>query len=124
MKKHRAAQRIHGVISTFLQRYYPPTQTHMLISVMEVDLAPDGTNAKVFLSFLPIGVDDRKAEPAVQRIFQLIVDEKDEIKRQIVIQLGKAIRRIPELSFKRDQSARKASRVTQILNSEFSARES
>ena len=116
MTKYRAAQQLHGVISTFLQTHYPPTQTQMLITVMEVDLAPDGTNAQVGLSFLPVGPDDDQAEPAIQRTLQQIVDQKSDIKQQIAVQLGKVIRRVPELSFRRDQSARKASRVSQLFN--------
>ena len=115
MKKNRASQQIHRVISTFLQAHYPPSQTQLLITVVKVDLAPDGTNAKVALSFLPIGLDENEAEKTIQRVFQQLLDEKAYLKHQLSLQLGKRLRRIPELSFKRDQSARNVSKVWGLL---------
>ena len=115
MKKHRVPKLLHGVVSTYLMQNFPLASAKVFITVTEVNVSPDGAMAKVFLSFMPLGDATDNREKQVKAVMEMIESEKPSLKKYVSQHLGKKLRRIPSLYFERDQSALKASQVSQIL---------
>jgi ribosome-binding factor A len=78
-------------------------------TVTEVDVAPDLTTAKVYVSFLGKNYKKRDGIEALRRA-------KGHIKSELAKRIK--IRRIPDLTFLVDDTLDKAERIEEILNKE------
>ena len=115
MKRDRIPKLLHGVISTFLRDNFPLETIGVLVTVTEVWVSPDGLLAKVALSFMDVKTPQSKHDKAVKAVMAHIEAEKNALKRYVSHQLGKTLRRIPDIVFVRDRSAVKASRIASLL---------
>ena len=78
-------------------------------TVTEVDVAPDLTTAKVYVSFLGKNYKKRDGIEALRRA-------KGHIKSELAKRIK--IRKIPDLTFLVDDTLDKAERIEEILNKE------
>ncbi|HBH22939.1 MAG TPA: 30S ribosome-binding factor RbfA [Cytophagales bacterium] len=78
-----------------------------MISVTKVDMSPDLSVAKVYLS-LVIQRDKDK-------MMELVDRKKSEIRKDLGNRIGKQVRRIPELIFYLDDSAAYADKMDQLF---------
>lgn len=78
-----------------------------MISVTKVDMSPDLSVAKVYLS-LVIQRDKDK-------MMELVDRKKSEIRKDLGNRMGKQVRRIPELIFYLDDSAAYADKMDQLF---------
>ena len=78
-------------------------------TVTEVDVTPDLTTAKVYVSFLGKNYKKRDGIEALRRA-------KGHIKSELAKRIR--IRKIPDLTFEVDDTLDKAERIEQILNKE------
>jgi ribosome-binding factor A len=78
-------------------------------TVTEVDVAPDLSTAKVYVSFLGKNYKKRDGIEALRRA-------KGHIKSELAKRIR--IRKIPDLTFEVDDTLDKAERIEQILNKE------
>ncbi len=121
MRNHHTSKLLHQTIHTFFMQHYVPATTQVLVSVMGVDLSPDGRNAKVAISFMPIGqqatgVPRDAFTQLIKKTMQRIDSDQWELKRFLSQQLGKKIRRIPLLAFEWDQGPQRAAKMHALLN--------
>ncbi|BDC97738.1 30S ribosome-binding factor RbfA [Persicobacter psychrovividus] len=79
------------------------------ITVTDVEMSPDLSFAKIYLSFMM--VEDKKGKLAE------ITDLKSEIRKHLGMRIGKIVRIIPSLAFFLDESLDHADRINQLLNS-------
>jgi len=81
--------------------------SHNMISVTKVNMSPDLSVAKVYLSLI---LDKDK-----QETFENINHNKSEIRWMLSKRIGKKARKIPELIFYLDQNAEHADRMEEIF---------
>ena len=93
-------------ISALLQREMKDPRVGGLVSVTEVDVAPDLRRAKVFVSV--IGSDQEKAAT-----FQALEAAAHFLQRELRKRL--TIRRVPELVFLPDDSIERGARILALL---------
>lgn len=115
MKRDRTLKSLHSAISTFLTQRFPLPTFHVLITVTQVSVSPDGRFAKVWLSLMPVGRDDELSAAEVGEMMGLIAQVKPALKKYLSLRLGRHLRRIPDLLFVQDRSALKASEVSKVL---------
>jgi len=116
MAKHRVARlagEVQKEIASILNRDIKDPRLGM-VSVVAVDIAPDGCSAKVYISPLAIGADKNGVEAALE-------SAKGYIRRE----LGKRLktRAVPELFFHVDESIAYGVRMSQIVAQQVAADE-
>lgn len=97
---------ISKVISMKLKSEYPELST--IISVTEVDVAPDLKSAKVFVSIFD--TDESRAENS----FEILKENAGFIRHELAQVMS--IRTVPELRFKKDGSMEYGNRIDKILH--------
>ena len=80
----------------------------MMISVTHVEMSPDLSVAKVYLSF----IRENEAITGLDRVNR----HKSEVRRELGRRVGKTVRIVPELAFFHDDSAGYASKMDKIIN--------
>ncbi|MEQ8552679.1 MAG: 30S ribosome-binding factor RbfA [Cyclobacteriaceae bacterium] len=80
-----------------------------LVTITGVEMSPDLSFAKVFLSVFPI----KDAED----VFFNLDEKKSEVRKHLGNKIGKQVRIIPELAFIHDDTEEKASRMDQLIDS-------
>ncbi|MBS1638001.1 MAG: 30S ribosome-binding factor RbfA [Bacteroidetes bacterium] len=79
------------------------------ISVTVVRVSPDLSSAKVYVSIMAPGKDEKE-------IFKIITDHNFLIRKKLGTIIGKQVRIIPELHFYVDDSYDYAQRINDLLN--------
>ncbi len=79
------------------------------ISVTVVRVSPDLASAKVYVSILAPGKDEKE-------IFKIILDNNALLRKKLGMIIGKQVRIIPELHFFVDDSYDYAKRINDLLN--------
>lgn len=79
------------------------------ISVTVVRVSPDLSNAKVYVSILAPGKDDKE-------VFKVIKESNPLLRKKLGMVIGKQVRIIPELQFFIDDSYDYAQRIDHLLN--------
>ncbi len=97
---------ISNIISKKLKSEYPELST--IISVTEVDVAPDLKSAKVFVSIFD--TDESRSENS----FEILKENAGFIRRELARVM--TIRTVPELRFKKDGSMEYGNRIEKILH--------
>jgi len=82
---------------------------HSLVTVTGVDMSPDLSLARVFLSVFPI----KDAED----VFFNLDHRKSEIRKHLGNKIGKQVRIVPELAFFHDDTEETASHMDQLIDS-------
>jgi len=83
-------------LSTIFQKNMNVMFHGMMITVTQVRVSPDLGLAKAYLSFFPT---DKKDEGMI-----LVDEKKTHVRKLLALEVGKQIRKIPELSFYLDDS--------------------
>lgn len=78
-----------------------------LVTLMNVEVSPDLSLCRVYLSVLPI--------TASENVFRRINDRKGEVRRLLGNKIGKRIRKIPELAFFHDKTEEDASHLDKLI---------
>lgn len=78
-----------------------------IVSVTKVEMSPDLSVARAYLSFI--------MKENNQAAFEKLNKHKSEIRRSLGNRIGKAVRMIPELVFVFDEGAAHAERMDEIL---------
>jgi len=78
------------------------------ITITDVEVSPDLSFAKVYLSLM---LSDKPSET-----LELIKERKSEIRKHLGNRIGKQVRVIPELAFFMDETLEKANRIDDILS--------
>lgn len=79
-----------------------------LVTLTGVEVSPDLSFAKLFLSVFPI----KNAED----VFFRLSEKKSEVRKQLGIKIGKRVRIIPELAFFHDDTQEHASKMDQLIS--------
>ncbi|MEQ9305670.1 MAG: 30S ribosome-binding factor RbfA [Marinoscillum sp.] len=82
---------------------------HSLVTITGVEMSPDLSLAKVFLSVFPI----KDAED----VFFNLDEKKSEVRKHLGNKIGKQARIVPEIAFFHDDTEEKASRMDKLINS-------
>jgi ribosome-binding factor A len=94
-------------ISDLLRREMKDPRLGGLITITEVDVSPDLRMAKVYVSVM--GSDEEKAST-----FKALRAASRFLQRELLRRVS--IRRMPELSFLRDNSLEQGARILELLN--------
>ncbi len=79
-----------------------------LLTITRVDVSPDLSVAKIYISVFSTGAK----QDAVEQINQ----EKGELRRALGMRIGKQVRKVPELIFVEDHGSEHASNIESILS--------
>ena len=111
MQEEKRQKQIAGLLfeelSTIFQRLGLNIIDGGMISISSVKITPDLLEARVYLSLFK--VKDPKA------MLQKIEDRKWEIKKELTAQVGKQLRRMPELQFYLDDTLEHAFKIENLL---------
>lgn len=107
IRTERVAAVIQRDLGKIIQKKYQPTGS--FITVTHVDISPDLQNTNVFLSVYAPGKDEKA-------IFSLITDQSDAIRMALASKIRNQLRRVPELNFKADNSARHAQKMEELFD--------
>lgn len=80
----------------------------VLISVTDVDLSPDLSNARAYLSVFPT---EKQEE-----VMQLVTDNSSTIRYNLGNRMASQLRHIPELTFELDRTEEYARRIDKLLD--------
>ncbi len=107
-RQHKFSRQMLKDITDIFQRDPLHFFGHSLVTVTDVKVAVDLSLAKVYFSILPI-------EKASDVLFNLN-EKKAEIRRKLGNQIGKRVRKIPELAFFHDDTEEKASYLDRLID--------
>ena len=107
-RQKKVSKLIQKELGDILQQDKRNVLGNSFVTITEVDMSPDLSNAKVYLSMLL--VDNR--EELINRINQ----RKKEIRGILGNAVGKQLRIVPEISFAIDDLQEKASKLDQIID--------
>ncbi len=105
-RRKQLGQLIRRELSELLQREVKDPRIKGIITITEVNLSPDLTQAKVFVSVM--GSEQEKAET-----FEGLAAASGFLRHELGERLF--LRRIPELSFERDNSIEQGGRVLELI---------
>ena len=95
-------------LSEIFQKQMGNTFGKAFITITDVEVSPDLSFAKIYLSLM---LSDKPDE-----ILERIRERKSEIKKHLGNKIGKQVRIVPELAFFMDDTLEKASRIDDILS--------
>ena len=81
---------------------------HSLVTVTGVEMSPDLSLARVYLSVLPIA--------NAEEVFDKLNHHKCEVRKHLGNKIGKQVRIVPELAFFHDDTEETASHMDQIID--------
>ncbi len=102
----RVNELIREIISELLSREVMDPRLRGIISVTEVDTSPDLRNAKVYISVLGSEEEKKQVEEGLAAATKFI-------RRGLGERIS--LRNVPELSFKRDDSIERGSRLLNLI---------
>ncbi len=106
-RQKQVNQTIRRELSDILSRHVNDPRINGIISITEVNVSPDLTQAKVFISVM--GSDEEKAE-----IFEGLASAAEFLRRELGSRLR--LRHIPRLVFEKDDSIEKAEHLFQLID--------
>ncbi|MGJ3235192.1 30S ribosome-binding factor RbfA [Marivirga sp.] len=95
-------------LSEIFQKQMANTFGKAFITITDVEVSPDLSFAKVYLSLM---LSDKPSET-----LELIQERKSEIRKHLGNRIGKQVRIIPELAFFMDETLEQANRIDDILS--------
>ena len=94
-------------LSDIYQRRFQGTFQGCLVTFSGVEMSPDLSFAKVFISIFPVNQSDA--------VMEKLNDQKGQIRGDLGRRIGKNVRIIPELGFFSDSTAEEADRIDKII---------
>lgn len=95
-------------LSEIFQKQMANTFGKAFITITDVEVSPDLSFAKVYLSLM---LSDKPSET-----LEMIQERKSEIRKHLGNRIGKQVRIIPELAFFMDETLEQANRIDDILS--------
>lgn len=119
MRKGYKADRLAGVIQkvigeTLIHKIKDPRFESAMTSVTAVEVTNDGSFATVFLSVLPMGVQNADETVVQNEILEAMQDSKGLFKKEISSHVK--VRHLPELIFKIDNSLEYGRHIEELLS--------
>ncbi len=105
-------KKVERLVQKELSLYFQPLSTHYLgrlISVTSVNISPDLSFAKVFVSIFPVDSDNK--------VFEMIQNETSKIKYHVSKKLRNQLRKMPSIQFMLDDSMDSVQRINELLSS-------
>ncbi|MEO9805732.1 MAG: ribosome-binding factor A [Reichenbachiella sp.] len=101
-----------GLIQKDLSELFQRDSRHWFgnafITITDVDVSPDLSFAKIYLSLMM--VDDENA------FLELVKSKKSEIRKALGLKIGKQVRIVPDLNFYIDDTQENAQKIEDILS--------
>ncbi len=94
-------------LSDIYQRRFQGTFTGCLVTISDVEMSPDLSFAKVFISIFPA----KQASDVMEKLNE----DKSQIRGDLGRRIGKNVRIIPEIAFFTDATAEEADRIDKII---------
>ena len=107
IRTERLAAVIQRDLGQIMQKNYQLSGS--FITVTNVEVSKDLMNANVYISVYAPGKDEKA-------IYQNLEDDIDSIRQALASKIRHQVRRIPELNFKRDESAEYAERMEKLFD--------
>ena len=107
-RQHKVSRQIQKDLSEIFLKDPRHFFGHSLVTLTEVEVSPDLSLAKLYLSVYPIG--------DAEKVFFHLNEIKSEIRRLLGNKIGKRIRKIPELAFFHDDTEEKASYMDRLID--------
>ncbi len=104
-------KKVERLVQKELSLYFQPLSAHYmgrLISVTAVNISPDLSIAKVYVSIFPLDNDGT--------VFEMIKSEISQIKFHIGKKMRNQLRKMPDLHFFVDDSLDKSERINKLLS--------
>lgn len=109
MRQQKFGRQIQKDLSEIFQKDPRHFFGNSLVTLTGVEMSPDLSFAKVFLSVFPI----KDAE----QVFFEINEKKSEVRKLLGRKIGKQVRIIPELAFFHDDTEERASKMDKLIDS-------
>ncbi len=107
VKQEKAARTLKEHLGQLFQEQSASLFNGAFITVTAVEVAPDLTEAKVYLSlFVP---NDK------EKVFRMIEDQKGTIRKLLGKKIRNKLQKMPRFTFALDHSAEQADRIDQLL---------
>lgn len=106
IRTERVAAVIQRDLGKIIQKGYQPSGS--FITVTHVDISPDLQNTNVYVSVYAPGRDEKA-------IFNQLTDQVVEIRKALASKVRNQLRRVPEVHFKPDNSARHAQKMEKLF---------
>lgn len=108
-RQHKFSRQILKDLSEIFQKDPRHFFGHSLVTITGVDISPDLSLAKVYLSVFPV--------KDVENVFFNVENKKGEIRRLLGNKIGKRVRIVPDLVFFHDNTEEEASKIDHIIDS-------
>lgn len=108
-RQQKFARLIQKELAEIFQREKPDMLGKDLISVIDVQVSPDLSFAKIYLSMLLVKDKDKALD--------IINHRKSEIRKSLGNRIAKQVRHIPELAFVIDEVEENAMRIDALIDS-------
>lgn len=108
-RQHKFARQLQKDLSAIFQRDPRHFFGNSLVTLTGVEMSPDLSFAKVFLSVFPVKDADQ--------VFFEINEKKSEVRKHLGNKIGKQVRIIPELAFYHDDTQEQASKMDKLIES-------
>jgi ribosome-binding factor A len=95
-------------LSEIFQKQMANTFGKAFITITDVEVSPDLSLAKIYLSLM---LSDKPSET-----LEMIRERKSEIRKHLGNRIGKQVRIVPEISFFMDDTIERANRIDDILS--------
>lgn len=107
-RQQKVARQLQKDLSDIIRRRLGDHFRNAIVTVTRVEVSPDLSVARVYLSSLSADKD--------QNIMDLFMEYKSQIRKWLGLKIGKQVRRIPELVFIQDQGSQHASEIDDLLS--------
>ncbi len=104
LRVERLSSQLQNDLGSIIQEY----QNDNIITVTNVRVSPDLSNAKVYVSIYSEGGDH-------EEVFKYLNEHNSEIRGKLARKIRNHVKRIPELVFYMDDSAEYANRMEQLF---------
>jgi ribosome-binding factor A len=95
-------------ISDIYQRRFQGSFSGSLVTISDVEMSPDLSFAKIFVSIFPSN--------KTQDVMEKLNEDKSQIRGDLGRRIGKNVRIIPEIAFFSDSTAEEADRIDKIID--------
>ncbi|HLR76665.1 MAG TPA: 30S ribosome-binding factor RbfA [Balneolaceae bacterium] len=107
IRTERVAAVLQRDLGKIIQKSYQPTGS--FITVTHVDISPDLLNSNVYVSVYAPGRDEKA-------IYDRLTNQIVEIRKELASKIKDQFRRVPELNFKKDTSAKHAQKMEELFD--------
>ncbi len=95
-------------VSDIYQRRFQGAISGSLVTISDVEMSPDLSFAKIFVSVFPSN--------KTQTVMEKLNEDKSQIRGDLGRRIGKNVRIIPEIAFFSDATAEEADRIDKIID--------